>query len=141
MIIDTLIATISFVFVALLYCAAFALCVHLNDENKKLKEIIRNNEEIHAYEQGRADAERDFQNSDYWNDYLAKIIADTRADALDHCEKCEIEQWDAIYRTEEKERAKVLDELLERLDFSFDGLISESTVRDTIAELKGKSNE
>lgn len=36
-----------------------------------------------AYEQGRADAERDFQNSDYWNDYLAKVIADAKADAID----------------------------------------------------------
>lgn len=28
-----------------------------------------------------------------------------RADALDHCDKCESEQWDAIYRAEEKARA------------------------------------
>lgn len=34
--------------------------------------------EIRADE--RAKAERDFQNSDYWNDYLAKVIADARAD-------------------------------------------------------------
>lgn len=33
----------------------------------------------------RADAERDFQNSDYWNDYLAKVIADTKADVIDEC--------------------------------------------------------
>lgn len=35
----------------------------------------------------RADAERDFQNSDYWNDYLAKIIADAKADAIEECIK------------------------------------------------------
>lgn len=33
----------------------------------------------------RADAERDFQNSDYWNDYLAKVIADAKADAIEEC--------------------------------------------------------
>ena len=33
-----------------------------------------------GYQQGRADAERDFQNSDYWNDYLAKVIADAKAE-------------------------------------------------------------
>lgn len=36
-----------------------------------------------AYLKGRSDAERDFQNSDYWNDYLANIIADTKADAIE----------------------------------------------------------
>lgn len=35
------------------------------------------------YQQGKADAERDFQNSDYWNDYLAKVISDAKADAID----------------------------------------------------------
>ena len=33
----------------------------------------------------RADAERDFQNSDEWNDYLAKIIKDARVDAIEEC--------------------------------------------------------
>lgn len=28
----------------------------------------------------RAKAERDFQNSDYWNDYLSKVIDDARKD-------------------------------------------------------------
>ncbi|MDO4801134.1 MAG: hypothetical protein Q4A15_03110 [Prevotellaceae bacterium] len=36
-----------------------------------------------AYELGRKDAERDFQNSEYWNDYLQKIISDAKADAID----------------------------------------------------------
>ena len=31
----------------------------------------------------RAEAERDFQNSDYWNDYLAKVIADAKAEAIE----------------------------------------------------------
>ncbi len=30
-----------------------------------------------------ADAEREFQNSDYWNDYLAKVIADAKAEMID----------------------------------------------------------
>ena len=33
--------------------------------------------------QGKADAEREFQNSDYWNDYLAKVIADAKAEAIE----------------------------------------------------------
>ena len=36
-----------------------------------------------GYEKGRADAERDFQNSDYWNDYLQKIISEAKADAIE----------------------------------------------------------
>ena len=36
-----------------------------------------------AYDLGREDAERDFQNSDYWNDYLAQVIKDTKADAIE----------------------------------------------------------
>lgn len=36
-----------------------------------------------VYRKGRRDAERDFQNSDYWNNYLAKVIKDARADAID----------------------------------------------------------
>lgn len=39
--------------------------------------------EIYCYEKGRADAERDFQNSDYWNDYLAEVIADAKNDAIE----------------------------------------------------------
>lgn len=31
----------------------------------------------------RKKAEQDFQNSDYWNEYLAKVIADARAKVLD----------------------------------------------------------
>lgn len=38
---------------------------------------------LFSYDKGRADAERDFQNSDYWNDYLAKVINDAKADAID----------------------------------------------------------
>lgn len=37
----------------------------------------------YGYKRGRADAERDFQNSDYWNDYLAEIKKQTRAAAID----------------------------------------------------------
>lgn len=36
-----------------------------------------------AYDLGRAEAERDFQNSDYWNDYLAQVIKDAKADAIE----------------------------------------------------------
>ena len=35
-----------------------------------------------GYEQGKADAEREFQNSEYWNDYLAKILTDERANTV-----------------------------------------------------------
>lgn len=39
----------------------------------------------------RRRVEEDFQNSDYWNDYLAKVIAEARADertkTLDECKK------------------------------------------------------
>lgn len=35
----------------------------------------------------RADAERDFQNSDYWNDYLEDIKRQIRADAIDELKK------------------------------------------------------
>lgn len=33
----------------------------------------------------REDAERDFQNSDYWNDYLADVIKKAKIDAIDEC--------------------------------------------------------
>jgi len=36
-----------------------------------------------------------------------------RADALDHCEKCEEDQWDALYKAEMKGRADALDEQLQ----------------------------
>lgn len=52
-----------------------------------------------AYQQGRADAERDFQNSDEWNDYLAKVIADAKADAIEEVESKIISfHTDAIFR-------------------------------------------
>lgn len=44
------------------------------------------------YKQGKADAERDFQNSDYWNDYLAKVIKDAKADAIDEFANWLVEQ-------------------------------------------------
>lgn len=31
----------------------------------------------------RAEAERDFQNSEYWNDYLKKVLTDERKHILD----------------------------------------------------------
>lgn len=31
----------------------------------------------------RAKAEQDFQNSDYWNDYLSKVLADERASVVE----------------------------------------------------------
>ena len=40
-----------------------------------------------AYKNGRADAERDFQNSDYWNDYLAQVIKNAKADEIDKCKQ------------------------------------------------------
>ena len=52
----------------------------VNSPNADDVPIRRMNEVVDAYNKGRADAERDFQNSDYWNDYLAKVIADARAD-------------------------------------------------------------
>lgn len=46
-----------------------------------MSDLVTGNEDYYrGYKQGRIDAERDFQNSDYWNDYLAKVIADARAD-------------------------------------------------------------
>lgn len=61
--------------------AEYGVCDITIEEYKYLKQQIR------------ADAERDFQNSDYWNDYLAKVISDARADAIDEymnklCDKC-----------------------------------------------------
>ena len=42
----------------------------------------------------RTDDERDFQNSEYWNDFLAKVIADAKADVIDKCiEIVENEKW------------------------------------------------
>lgn len=57
--------------------------------------LEKHDEEIRADE--RKKAEQDFQNSDYWNDYLAKVIADARAE----------------------EREKVLDEVIEILGNDF----------------------
>lgn len=31
----------------------------------------------------RAEAEKDFQNTDYWNDYLAKVVADERKKTIE----------------------------------------------------------
>lgn len=91
---------------------------------------------IHAYEQGR-----EYEREMIVRELERAIIPDERITYNYGLRK-------AIYivRGGEKEqsndaRSKVLDELLERLAFSFDGLISESTVRDTIAELKGESND
>lgn len=44
--------------------------------------ILQLGEWLDGYEQGKAAAEREFQESDAWNDYLAKVIADARADAF-----------------------------------------------------------
>ena len=49
---------------------------------KKFEEEVRKDE--------RKKAEQDFQNSDYWNDYLAKVIADERTNILK--EICEHER-------------------------------------------------
>lgn len=46
-----------------------------------------------AYQQGRADAEKEFQNSDYWNDYIAKVIADTKTDAIDEIMEMLNNEW------------------------------------------------
>lgn len=52
-----------------------------NDWNTAVRQMheLRN-----AYDKGRADAERDFQNSDYWNDYLSKVLSDERERILEH---------------------------------------------------------
>ncbi len=56
-------------------------------EKSELKEINEAYED--GFNAGKAEAEREFQNSDYWNDYLAKVIADAKADgynqALEDC--------------------------------------------------------
>lgn len=39
---------------------------------------------LDGYEQGKAAAEREFQESEDWNDYLAKVITDARADEREH---------------------------------------------------------
>lgn len=41
-------------------------------------ELEEHDAEVRAEE--RKKAEQDFQNSDYWNEYLEKVIADARAD-------------------------------------------------------------
>ena len=57
-----------------------------NDNAENLYEFTESELSAHD-EQIRADerkkAEQDFQNSDYWNEYLEKVIADARADAID----------------------------------------------------------
>lgn len=56
----------------------------------------------------RKKAERDFQNSDYWNDYLEKVIADARADErAEMLMPYDVESIDDLI---ENVRAKVLDE-------------------------------
>lgn len=53
----------------------------------------------------RADAEREFQNSDYWNDYIAKVIADTRTDervrVIDELQSFAQWLWDSHYLVNE----------------------------------------
>lgn len=47
----------------------------------------------------RKKAEQDFQNSDYWNDYLSKVITDVKADAF----KEFIESYIAFYKAPSEE--------------------------------------
>ena len=44
------------------------------------------------YKEGIHDAEIDFQNSEYWNDYLAKVISDANAEAVAEY-KDNIKKW------------------------------------------------
>lgn len=48
---------------------------------------------LDGYEQGKAAAEREFQDSDAWNDYLAKVIADARTDAIEECKEVVRQHW------------------------------------------------
>lgn len=49
----------------------------------EIKKMTKEQNYLRGYSDGRADAERDFQNSDYWNDYLEKVINDAKADVID----------------------------------------------------------
>ena len=68
-------------------------CPYIKDNNCDIAKC----DEFHIRADERKKAEQEFQNSDYWNDYLAKVIADARVD----------------------ERAKVIDEVVEILGNDF----------------------
>lgn len=71
-----------------------------------------------AYNQGRADAERDFQNSDEWNDYLVKVIANARAD----------------------ERTKIIDEVIDYMIYEM-GLSRNMPTVKFLEQLKEQTDE
>lgn len=71
-----------------------------------------------AYELGRQDAERDFQNSDYWNDYLQKIISDAKAEWI------------------EEFREKINKYLNESTDFA-DFVVTDTAIDYVLDEMKG----
>ncbi len=52
--------------------------------NKEIIKAIEDSEWLKEHDAKiKAEAEREFQNSDYWNDYLAKVIADAKAEVID----------------------------------------------------------
>jgi len=62
-----------------------------------------------GYQKGRLDAIEELKPS-------ADMVAyeQGRLDALDHCEKCETDQWDALYKAEMKGRADAINECLDK---------------------------
>lgn len=60
------------------------------DECQK-RMIAEHDAKIRADE--RAKAERDFQNSDYWNEYLEKVLADERNKAIEDCKEVVRQHW------------------------------------------------
>ena len=67
-----------------------------------------------GYEQGRADAEREFQNSDYWNDYLAKVIADAKAEVIEEVIRLARAEIDFESQAEQKRFVEFMEQLKEQ---------------------------
>lgn len=84
--------------------------------NKYCGTLITCEQTKEVYQQARADAERDFQNSDYWNDYLAKVIVDERAKIND--ELSEVQQILILYDVDTAEKRREIIDLLEQIKTS-----------------------
>ena len=59
-----------------------------------------------AYEKGRADERPKAFAKGYDSGYQKG-----KADALDHCDRCETDQWDALYKAEMKGREDAIEEM------------------------------